>query len=764
MRNTLAVWLIVSSLVPVWGQVCRRVQSGAPAPDVLPGVPLCGHAKAALAAALGPLGLAAPPLRDSASTLTDVLDYDLTLEVVPATRTLIGTNTMTVRSVADGLTAFRFDLHPVFAISEVSVNGAAAAYTRLDPRTLEVTLDRAYGAGEVFTVRVGYSGVPVSGGDWGSINFRTRAGAQEVWTLSQPWNSYTWWPCKDDNTDKATATLTFTVPQGLVVASNGLLQAVDVPAAGKVRYRWRTNYPTAPYLICFGATNYNRFQTSWNYGGGTLPLDFYIYPEQDSAGIRAALLRVRDMLSVFSTAYGLYPFLAEKYGIYQFGFGGGMEHQTMTGQGVLNVDWLSAHELAHQWFGDDVTCATWHDIWLHEGFATYSEALWAERLPGSAGLPALHQYMAQRRPSTVNGSVYVYDISSMANVFNYDLVYLKAAWVVHMLRYVLGDDVFFDALAAYRAAYSGSHVTTADFQAVCEAVSGRDLDFFFAPWVYGTGAPAYRYGWQAIAVDGRHYVELFLRQRQLPPMPEVFAMPVQIQLVGAGGGLRTVWNGAREQYYLLPVDGPEVTNLAVDPTPWILRTNLQLVQFAEGPPKLVSLAPAPGAAIPVVDRVTVGFHKDVNLPVGAVTLSGPDGLVPLSTSYDATRFVLTLGTDAGPLPPGEYTLTVADNVTGVLSGQALDGELGGAEPLPSGDGVAGGAAVATFFVPVWRGDLNCDGVVNFDDLDPFVTALGGPTAYAAAYPACEYARADLNNDGRVDFDDIDPLVDLLAGR
>jgi len=762
MRYGLAVCLILGGMMPVRGQVCDAEPAGPAAGDPTV-VPLCGHAKAALAAALGPRGLGGPPVRDGTSALTDVLDYDLALEIVPATRTLIGTNTMTVRSATDGLTSFRFDLHPAFTISELRVSGSAAVYTRLDSRTIEVTLDRAYDADEVFTVRVGYAGVPVSGGDWGSIVFRTRAGAPEAWTLSQPWNAYTWWPCKDDNRDKATATLTFTVPQGLVVASNGLLQSVDVPAVGKVRYRWRTNYPTAPYLICFGMTNYNRFQTSWNFGGGTLPLDFYIYPEQDAAWIRTRLLQVRDMLSVFSAAYGLYPFMAEKYGIYQFGFGGGMEHQTISGQAVLYLDWLTAHELAHQWFGDDVTCATWHDIWLHEGFATYSEALWAERRPGSAGLPALHQYMAQRRPSTVNGSVYVYDISSMANIFNYDLVYLKAAWVVHMLRYVLGDEVFFDALTAFRAAYSGRHVTTADFQAVCEAVSGRDLDFFFAAWVYGTGAPAYRYGWQTITVDGRHYLELFLRQRQLPPMPAVFAMPIEVQLVGADGGLRTVWNDAREQYYLLPVSGPDVTNVAVDPTPWILRTNLQLVPFVEGPPKLVSLTPAPGAAVPVTARLTVGFHQDVHVPGDAITLTGPAGAVPLTRDYDPARFVLTLTPQAGPLPPGEYTLTVADSVTGVLSGRPLDGELRGSAPLPSGDGVAGGAAVATFSVPVWRGDLNCDGWLDFGDIEPFIAALSGPAAYAAAYPGCEYARADLNSDGRVDFDDINPLVDLLAG-
>ncbi len=733
-----------------------------PAPE-----PHCSHAKQA-AARWRPVRAEPALLRESAAD-TDVQHNDLDIELNPVTTWIGGSNTMTVRSRVDGLATFRFRLDEVFTLGTVEVDGSPASWTRLDPETVEVALNRPYATDEVFTVRVPYSGQPQSSGGWGSITFRMRSGAYEVFTLSQPWFAYTWWPAKDDLRDKTTADLRFTVPNTMVVASNGLLEAVDPVPPNKLRYHWRTEYPTEDYLYCIGATNYHQFGTTWTYGDTNMPLQFFIYPEYDSAGNRAAWQDLTlAALTAYSDLFGLYPFPAEKYGMLNFGWGGGMEHQTMTSIGPY-FWWESGivHELAHQWWGDWVTCATWHDIWLNEGFATYSEALWYENEPGSPGAPALHQAMANRRPSNASGTVYCYDISDQGRIFDYNLSYLKGAWVQHMLRHVLGDATFYDTLAAWRAQYGGSAGTTDDYRAVAEAVSGRDLQWFFDEWVYGAGTPVYRWAWQQTLADGNRYVELYIEQQQSVALP-TFTMP--IDLVTTAGGQPTthvVWNDARVEHLLVPVDATPVTQVQFDPVPWILCYDVGTIPFVAGPPKIISMTPPPGASEPAAGlaQLEIVFHKPVAASVSDFVLEGVrHGTIPCNYTYDMVRCAVTL-TPGAPLLSDTYTLTVADSIRETVLNKQLDGELvrpDSPDPLPSGDGVPGGDAVATFTALV-PGDLDCDGQIGFSDINPFVLALGDAAAYAAAFPGCPHANADVSGDGAVDFGDINPFVALLSG-
>jgi len=733
----------------------------------------CGHARMAARWLERDPGLQPGDLvvRDGEVTDTDVLHYDLDLEIDPVTESLSGSNIMTVRSLIDGLTQFCFQLDDNFAITSLMVNGNSVSWVHPDGVNVDVTLDRTYNAGEEFDLYVAYNGYPAQGLGFGSIMFRTRSGAYEVWTLSEPWYSYTWWPCKDANTDKASAALAFTVPDTLVVASNGVLQGVDVVGVDQLRYRWETNYPTAPYLYCFGATNYDTFGDVWTYQDVSMPLAFYIYPESNTPSNRAAWLATAGMLTVYSDLFGVYPFANEKYGICHVGFGGGMEHQTLTSQGGFGES-LTAHELAHQWWGDNVTCATWHDIWLNEGFATYSEALWFENKPGGSEA-ALHAWMVNRRPSNVNGSVYCYDILNLGRIFSSNFSYRKGAWVLHMLRHMLGDETFFEVLAAYRAAFEGGAATTEDFRAVAESVSGRDLSWFFSEWVYDVGAPAYTYGWREYLIDGRHYVEFYIEQVQTSPYP-VFTMPVDM-LVSFGGGVgsggtetHTVWNDAAAEHVLVEVDDSPVTDVDLDPKPWILWTQAHTVSFVEGPPKIVSADPLPGGAVVAgqTASIEIVFHKDVVVDSADLTLVGESaGTVASTFAYDAVRHAVTL-TPVAPLEVDDYTLTVADSVVDVAASLALDGELvhpEGGEALPSGDGLPGGPAVVSFSVVRALGDVDCDGDVDFDDINPFVLALGGEEAYLAQYPACDWLNADCDEDGDVDFDDINAFVDLIGG-
>ena len=680
----------------------------------------CGRESAARLELLAGTNAAAPfdLTPDPLAAATDVLHYRLDIEINPGTGCLGGSNVMTVRNLSSALTAFRFRLHEGFDLGGVAVDGRPASWRRIDPATVEVAMDPPIAEGTTFDLEVRYDGCPAvflggNGVFFGSmgIYFGSSADGPLVWTLSEPWYAYTWWPVKDDNTDKATADLLFTVPPAMTVASNGTLVETTDVTRSKRRYHWVTAYPTAPYLFSFSAAIYHTFSSAFDDGSGTMPLEFYVFPQDDTPTNRALWLDTAAMLRVFGDRFGLYPFVSEKYGIYEFTFNGGMEHQTMTGQGGGDGafdPWLSAHELAHQWWGDLVTCATWHDIWLNEGFATYAEALWDEGAPGSSGEQALLAAMAERRPRHVDGSVYVPDTASEERVFSEDFSYLKGAWVLHMLRHVMGDEAFFATLAAYRERYAYSTATTADFQAVAEGVYGGSLAWFFAPWVYGFGAPEYGVGWRQTVAGGRNWVELYVTQTQPAGYP-TFTMPVDVVIHGADGdSVRTVLTRARAEHALFATDGT-IDSVEFDPDRWVLSTGVAATTFVEGPPRIVAVEPAPGSRVPsgTAGPVRVVFHEDVVADASEFSLSGSrTGPAAVAFSYDRSTATATL-TLVAPLAPDTYTLAVSDAITDAASGQRLDGEV--ADPsdpaaLPSGDGQPGGSAILRFSVasPVRR--------------------------------------------------------------
>jgi len=691
---------------------------------------------------------------------TDVLHYNLDIEIFPATAEITGTNTMTIRSMVDGLSEFTFRLRDTFAITSATINGTTpVSVAQLSATTRRATLDRAYSAGEEFTLEIGYSGPVVSLG-FGSIQFSSQGGYPLVYTLSEPWNAHTWWPCKDgdasdpgDNSDKATLELAVTAPEAMRTVSNGLLVGVDTLPGGRARYRWASNYPIATYLVAFSSTVYNTWTVDYDYGGGSMPVEFNIYPGSDGPVNRQAWERCVTMLETFAPVYGLYPFIAEKYGIYQFSFGGGMEHQTNTGQGTF-TEWVTAHELAHQWWGDAVTCRTWHDIWLNEGFATYSEAIWAERKPGSSGLPALHAWMAARRPNSVNGSVYVYNTSDLWRIFSYDFSYCKGAWVLHQLRHVVGDETFFDILAEYRATFEGGAATTDDFAAVAAAVYGQDLSWFFDEWVYGSGAPAYAYGWQTATINGQDYLRLYVDQVQSPAYG-LYTMPIDVRVDHAGGSdTFVVWNDADPEHFVLALPAA-ATGVVLDEFNWILRTALNEVSYVPGPPVVVQTDPLPGAvALPSLapSAVAVTFSEDVSCTAEDFSIVEEQlGPVAFSLSYSADNYTATLDCGAA-LPRGLYTVTVHDSVVSG-NGISLDGELDDpADPdaLPGGEGVAGGDAVFIFRVRC-NGDLDGDGDVELGDLATLLSNYG-------MSGGAGYADGDIDGDGDVDLADLSALL------
>ncbi|MBI5762810.1 MAG: hypothetical protein HZA51_04710 [Planctomycetes bacterium] len=751
----------------------------------------CGKAQSMMSALLA--GAEEPPTVMPREALgdTDVLNVALDIEVSnlnPAANncTMLGSSVMTIKSKSAALTQFTFRLRDNYTITSLSVTDNTGnhpvTHTLVPNRTRIVTLNRTFAMDEVFDLNVSYTGTSFNAGAFGAISVGTHSGASPVVaTLSEPFYSYAWWPAKDgdidqpgDMSDKFTLQMTVTAPNNYVSPSNGTLLGIDALSGGRSRYRWSSAYPIATYLVCFAATNYNTWTLNYNYPAGpfnpagTMPVQFYIYPGNDTPVNRAAWGNCVNMLPVFRTVFGEYPFVNEKYGIYNFNFGGGMEHQTMTGQGTFD-EGVTAHELGHQWWGDNVTCKTWSDIWLNEGFATYTQCLWDERKTGSINTTAYFATLNANRP-TNNGaddSVYVYTTTAsriFSGVYSYD----KGCWVLHMLRHAVGSDAtFFAILDAYRQQYQGSAATTDQFATVASTVSGKNLTKFFDQWVKQKGAPTYQYGWQSVNVAGQNYLLARIAQTQTatagspPQVQNIYEMPVDlVATIGGSPQTLVVQNDARTEWFVVPVSGV-VTALAFDPAPWILRGNATSGAYIPGPPKIVAASPTPGALIPSISspsQLTVTFHTPVNCADANFSLVGANtGVHPL-TLVSGSNVNPAVLNHAGPLPADNYTLTITTGVTAVNSGNALDGEITNPlspSSLPSGDGVAGGNAVMQFTVQPCAVaadiDLNC--AKNDLDVDLFVQVLLGLDTDPG-----RMTRSDINNSGTPDGDDVGPFI------
>ncbi|MEN8006967.1 MAG: M1 family aminopeptidase [Candidatus Krumholzibacteriota bacterium] len=489
--------------------------------------------------------------------LYDVHHYDLDLDLDPGTTTLTGTVIVTAEVTGPSITTMDLNLTLHMTVTGVTAGGIGTGFSRI-ASVLTVDLDRAYTTGETVVVTVDYNGNPAGG----SFGWDSYGGQDMIWTLSEPFGARDWWPCKDLNSDKADSVdVTVTVPDHLVVASNGLVVS-DVDNGSTRTTHWKSNYPIATYLVSLAIHPYVQYSDWYNPlgGGGPMEVQFYIYPSHVGLVEPNYALTV-PMIDVFAQAYGEYPFVNEKYGHAEFTWGGGMEHQTLTSMGGWSEDLIS-HELAHQWWGDMVTCEDFGHIWLNEGFATWSEAYWAEQ---NYDIATYRQYMDFAAYYGA-GTIFVEDPLT-ENIFDGNLSYNKGSWVVHMLRGVLGDSDFFAGLALYRANHGFGSATTEELQAAMETVSGQDLTAFFQQWIYGEYFPVYSYSW----VTGPGVDEITVTIVQEQTDTGLFTMPIDLRITTTTGTTDvTVANSLASEDYVLTVTGtPE--SVLLDPDRWILR-------------------------------------------------------------------------------------------------------------------------------------------------------------------------------------------------
>jgi len=493
----------------------------------------------------------------------DVTYYRLNLSIHPDTQTIEGSVLVRVTVVDSGLAQLDLDLADNLTVATVTIADTAAMFSHLSD-LLSVTL-HPQPAGAVVEAVVDYSGTPDPNG-FGSFVFSSRNGNDHIWSLSEPYGARDWWPCKDDPSDKPDSVdIIITVPTGLVVASNGVLDRTAQGNDGTTTYYWKERYPIATYLVSVAMYPYTVWEDSYLAldTTTTMPLQFFSYPDHMSL-LQNNYLRTKDMIHEFALRYGEYPFLNEKYGHAEFGWGGGMEHQTITSMGGWSLD-LIAHELAHQWWGDMVTCADFHHIWLNEGFATYSQAIWWESQDGSTGY---HTFMNSRRYYG-GGTMFVEEPTSVGAIFTYDLSYAKGAWVVHMLRHVVGDSTFFTILQTYSSdpQFRFGSATTEQFRDLCESVSGMDLHPFFQQWIYESYYPNYTVGYTQIG-DTLH-----VSISQSSTGGTVFTMPIDLEIHGQDTVFTVVvQNNTPAAIYDIPLPPDvKVRSLILDPDQWILR-------------------------------------------------------------------------------------------------------------------------------------------------------------------------------------------------
>jgi len=470
----------------------------------------------------------------------NVTFYDLNLYIDPDKKILGGEVTIYLIAL-NRLKDIRFDLHKNFKISSLRSSGNEIPFVR-EERAVVASLPDTMEIGSTYSLTVTYEGKPVIAKNppWsgGIVWDQDKNGNPWVGITCEKIGASIWFPCKDHLSDEPDSVrLRMTLPEGLQVISNGLLEE-HTSQPGTETYTWSTHYPVNIYNITFYAGKFKHFNDTMKTGEGILNLDYYVMPENLQKA-EQHFKQVKDFIKIYSESFGPYPWIKEGFKLVEGPFEG-MEHQTAIayGSGYANLrslggDYIIAHEAAHEWWGNAVSVSDFSDIWLQEGFATYSEMVFTEYKKGyESSLLYAHRNLARM----INNKLPVTGPPDTGYWNDKDNdVYNKGAMVLHTIRNIVNDSIlFFNILQTfYREHAATSHVTTADFIEVVERKTGKDWDKFFEVYLYRREVPVLC--WYSGTYNNNSQVPGNTSMNNTPfiaakwiNVPEGFSMPVSI--------------------------------------------------------------------------------------------------------------------------------------------------------------------------------------------------------------------------------------------
>ncbi len=512
-------------------------------------------------------------------------DYDLTYQSIfwelDPTQLYIAGSVSFSFTAQTQLNSIQFNLHDSLIIDSIVRNSNALNYAH-SSNLVTVELGQTLAPSEQDSFTVYYKGVPARTGSGAFMQILRNDTFPEIWTLSEPYGAMEWWPCKQSLLDKVDSIdITIAVPEGFFPASNGLITS-RTTEKGTTSVHYKHLYPSTTYLVGVVVTNYVELSETFHFeDGDSMQLVNLVFPESLDAAIEGTQ-RTPAIMALYNQLFMPYPFKNEWYGHAQFSRGGGMEHQTMSFIGSFGFE-LIAHELAHQWFGDYVTLASWQDIFLNEGFATFLSGLAYEYI-WPEWTHRFWEVRLARIISEPDGSIFVPDTTEVSRIFNGRLSYFKGAYMLRMLRWELGDDAFFSGVQHYLAdpniAYQFADMS--QFIQHMEMAGDTTLTEFFNDWYYGEGYPLYQWNWQQ--QNDTLYIDL--QQTSSDASVDFFECTVPLQIIqGSDTSTLRLKHTQSNQSFALKV-GATVNEVLFDPELKLITTNEQatgLESLAENP-------------------------------------------------------------------------------------------------------------------------------------------------------------------------------------
>lgn len=600
----------------------------------------------------------------------DVKHLKFNLALTNTSTYVSGDVTTTAQVTVTTMPVYAFELDGAITIDSFKLNGALMPVTS-SGAVRKVTLSSAIAQNTVFTAQVFYHGAAAAGtGQFftGGLNPVNTNGFKLMYSISDDLFADDWWPAKQSLQDKIDSVdMWVTVDDTLKVGSNGLLKNTVPLAGNKVRYEWKTKHPIEYYLISVAVAPYNEYSYYMHYTDGSndsMLIQNYVYntPGHLTSTAKAALDSTGLIVDYYSQLFGRYAFDDEKYGHSMSPLGGGMEHQTMTTMGVdaYSDVTLISHELGHQWWGNNVSFASWRDVWLSEGITSYCEQLFVEKFRGTAAQKAYRtKVMNQAKAGT--GSVYVDDTTQVWRIFDGTLTYKKGASVTHMLRYLAPQDsLFFKGLRRYRQQFYNGTAYTKDLKQAMEIEYGTNLDTFFNQWIYGEGYPSYSARW---AQQGSTLVIQIKQNTTKASSVPCFHMPIEIKLITNNGDkIIKLYNNANTQTFVTTC-ADIVSNIQIDPDDHVLNSG-GLVQKDDA---ILNVAGVALDEFAVQPNPASDNWLVKGIPTGAQCIL-TDMAGKVLWQQTATGDIVVPAKD---LIPGSYTLSVSKKGTRAVSARLI---------------------------------------------------------------------------------------------